>query len=102
MSIKYTLYALNISPQAIDIAQRSRFARVTKDYALVYSQDDIPQGKEVTDKDAYRLSKSDAKWLQDCNFAIIFEETKKKESEMVETLSEKIQLLEKILREGED
>ena len=100
--IKYALYAVPPTKEGLEIAQKSRFSRVTKDYALIYSDSKVDGGKEITDKDLYRLTKADSKWLQDCNYAIIFEETKKKEKEISESLSDTINRLEESLKESKE
>lgn len=93
----YKLYALPTSE--IEVAQKHRFARATVNYILIYSDEEVPNGKEITEENLFRLTATDTKWVQDCNFAIIFEETKKKENEISDSLSETINRLERILQE---
>lgn len=96
---KYKLYVLPLTEQSIEFSQGQRFSRITNRYIIVYTQDNLGVGKEVTEKDLYRLTQADADWLKDCNYALIFEETKKKEKEISESLSETIEQLETFLRE---
>lgn len=96
---KYKLYVFPLTEQTITFAEGQRFSRITKDYILVYSEGNFGDGKEVTENDLHRLSRADADWLRDCNFALIFEETKKKESELVQVLGEQIEQLEQALKE---
>ena len=93
----YKLYALPTTE--IESVQKYRFSRVTMGYILVYSDGEVSGGKEVTEENLYRLSAADSKWIQDCNFALIFEETKKREAEMSNNLSDTINRLERILQE---
>ncbi len=99
---EYKLYALRLNSDSISTAQNTRFARATKDYVLVYSDKAVKGGTEITESNLYRLSKDDVKWLRDCNYVIIFEETKKKEKEIANALGEKIELLEKSLKEEKE
>ena len=100
--IKYRLFALPPTNEGIEVAQKNRFSRVTKDYALVYSDEEVKGGKEVTEENLYRLTKADSKWIQDCNYAIIFEETKRKEKEISANLSDTINRLEEVLKESKE
>ena len=99
---KYKLYAFKPNEEGIEKAQKSRFSRVTKDYALIYSAEEVPNGVEITEENLFRLTSADSKWVQDCNFAIIFEETKKKEKEISNELSETINRLEQALQEAKE
>lgn len=96
--IKYDLYALPINETNLESVSNERFGRITRDYALIYSQSAPRDSVKLTDDDAYRLTAGDKQWLRDCNIAIIAEEMQENEADICSILSEQIDELEKRLK----
>lgn len=92
---KYKLYAQNITGENVAKAESQRFCRITSEYILIYTCGRKPyRSAEITPREIKRLTENDLLWLQDCNAALIMEQTKEKQSEIAEDLSKKMETLE--------
>lgn len=96
---EYRLYALKVDRKSIEAAMRERFNRITPDYILVYTDGKQPEHSIIMEEDdSKRLNDADVRWLLDCNVVIIAEEMKRREPELSEKISERIDALEAALR----
>lgn len=100
---KYKLYAQNITAQNVAKAESQRFCRITSEYILIYTYGRKPYGSvEITTGETKRLTANDRLWLQDCNAALIMEQTKEKQGEIAADLSKKMKTLEiELMKEKE-
>lgn len=102
----YRLYALPLSPENIALASKERFSRATPfpipGYVLIYSTSLVNNAVEITEEEVSRLSSGDSRWLFDCNVAIIAEEAKKHEAEVVKDLSFQLVALENELKKRKE
>ena len=100
---KYKLYAQNITGQNVAKAESQRFCRITSEYSLIYTYGRKPYGSvEITTGETKRLTANDRLWLQDCNAALIMEQTKEKQGEIAADLSKKMDTLEiELMKEKE-
>ena len=97
----YRLYAMLITPEAIELAGKERFSRVTANYALVYT-DKVIENKgvrEITQEESYRLSNDEQAWLLACNMVVITENTAENEAEFIKDISAKLEQVEEALKE---
>ena len=96
--IPYRLYALSTGKRGVEIAAQERFARVTPYYILIYTKSRKPVGAiDIADGEEKRLSDEDERWLIDCATAILAEEIEKNKPKLFDTLSERIEELEREL-----
>ena len=98
----YRLYAMPLNAQSIANAAQERFSRATPTpepgYVLIYTAGSAPEmSQEITKENINRLSPADERWLFDSNAALIAEEIRRREPEILSGLSEKIEALEKEL-----
>ena len=98
----YRLFALPLTTQNIGIASGERFSRATPSpapgYVLIYTTAEIPDAVEITENEVDRLSSGDSRWLFDCNTAILAEELKNHEADVVKDLSFRMEALEEELK----
>lgn len=100
LKIRYRLYALDVTREAMDKASAERFSRVTPFYVLFYTDGEIPtEGIELAGSETKRLSEEDERWLADCNFVILGEELERRKPELLKDLSERVDALERVLEE---
>ena len=95
---KYRLYALPYTSETVRTAERERFSRIAADYILIYTPKRRIDGVEITKAEAHRLSAPERRWIYDCNTALIAEQTRRHETEILQDLSDKIDKLEISLR----
>lgn len=95
---KYRLYALPYTVEAVRTAERERFSRIAADYILIYTHRKRADGVEITNTEAHRLSAPERRWLYDCNTALIAEQSRRQQGEILQSLSDKIDKLEISLR----
>lgn len=96
----YRLYAIPVGGDCIEKTSAERFGRITSEYALIYTCGKAPQdGVLLEEKHAQLMTDGDRKWLRDCNMAIIAEEMKKREQELCGDWSERLDILEELLKE---
>lgn len=96
----YRLYAMPTTPAALDGMGPQRFARITPDYSLVYTDKEKPHGSvEMKEEDATRLTAADENWLLSCNLTLIKEEIERKKPELLMRLAEKLENMEALLEE---
>lgn len=98
MSVAYKLYILPIGKNGIETATKERFSRITARYALVYTDKEVQEAVEVGEKEFGRLSDLEQSWIEECNVALIAEETEKKMPEIVAGVSEKLDAIERELK----
>lgn len=100
---KYRLYATQTTIDAIQYAKKSRFARITKQYTLIFTNGEKPENSvEITEKDGNRLTGEDKDWLLECYLQTVAAEIKEKEPEIAKRLEEKLKKLEEALREEKE
>lgn len=102
MQKKYRLYALPLNANSIEKASKYRFSRATPTpapgYVLIYTDGRKPnESVEIKNKDAERLSSADARWLYDSNAAIVADEIEKQKPEVLKSLSDSVEALEREL-----
>lgn len=95
----YRLFALPLSQDAVDAAQRERFSRVSAGYALIYTAGTVKNAVEIKESQTGLLTKAESEWLTDCNTIIIVEEAKKNEKKILESLNHRMTALEAALAE---
>lgn len=102
----YRLYALPLTSENIGLAAKERFSRATPSpepgYVLIYSASVMPDAIEITENEVSRLSGGDSRWLFDCNTAIIAEEIKRHEEEVVKDMAFRMEALESELRKRKE
>lgn len=72
--VRYNLYAVKLSQDALAAAERERFYRAGPTHILVYrrtGKNRIPGAVAV--KDAALLSPAEAAWLRECNMTLLQE-----------------------------
>ena len=71
--LKYRVYAMKVTPENIETAQRKyKYFRATKSYLLVYTEKRKPD-KSVLVRDVGQLPDADKGWVQGCNIIILDE-----------------------------
>ena len=104
----YRLYALPLTAENIALAAKERFSRATPSpepgYVLIYSETGTPicGAVEITENEVSCLSGGDSRWLFDCNTAIIAEEIKRHEEEVVKDMAFRMEALESELRKRKE
>lgn len=103
----YRLYALPLTAENIGKAANERFSRATPTpepgYVLIYTAADAPEGAaEITQERADLLTPADVRWLIDSKAAIIADELRKNETEVLKTMGEQVEALEHELRRKKD
>lgn len=97
----YRLFALPMSAEAVQTAQNERFSRVCAGYALIYTTNSIKGGVEISEEESRkRLSPVETEWLFDCNTAILADEMKRSEKQILASLSQRVTALEANLAEA--
>ena len=92
---RYRLFAMPFSLDSVKEATGERFSRISSGYVLIYTDGgEPPKSAEITESDVSRLSKQDQRWLLDCNIAILAEETKAHEAEILASVKERLDRLE--------
>lgn len=99
----YRLYAMALTWESIYIAERERFSRATPTpepgYVLIYTADKQPEGSRIiTEQQRDLLTKADMTWLSECGATILAEEAAKNQTQLMESLSERITALEEELK----
>ena len=98
--IKYVLYALEPTEENIKAVQDKRFYRITTKYILLYERyQRTTNYNAIGDSELSYLSYADKRWLLDCNFAIIAEETEKHKDEIAARMGLMLDQLEEALKE---
>lgn len=102
----WRLFAALTSAESIEAATAEKYSRVGRDYTLIYTtKKRLPGGLEaveISDRDAGRLTQTEAQWLMDCNIEILAAEAKKHSGEILQSLSVKVAALEKALKEEKE
>lgn len=76
--VVYKLYAFEPTEEVIEEMQDKRFCRITTKYVLLYDRiQRTTNYNEIGEDELHYLSAADKQWLQDCNMAIIAEETER-------------------------
>lgn len=106
---KWHLLAMANSERNIELVSTEKYARVTKDYILVYTistakfdkktQDMVLTYKELSADNLRYLSDSDIVWLLECATDIIRNITDDEEADMLANMSKSLERLEKNLAE---
>lgn len=96
---KNKLFALMYSTENVDYAATHRFARVTPDYILIYTNKTRlkpPTGKaaEIKKDDLNALTRLDEAWLFDCGITLLAERAMTNKAEGLKRLSEMVYRLE--------
>ena len=99
---KYRLYALPMNEESVRKAERERFSRITGDYVLIYRTGRMSKAVEVTESETHRLTEAERRWLYDCNMALIAEATHENMGGVLQSLSAKVDALEKALAEQKE
>lgn len=95
---KYRLFALPFAIESAKAATGQRFSRISSGYVLIYTDGEAPHNSaEITEEEVGRLTKQDARWLYDCNVALLAEETKAHEKEILASVKEQLDKLEEAL-----
>ena len=101
---KYNLYAFNNTEESVELATKYRFARITSDYTLVYTdklgiiEDSVCQPYIIIkESETGCLTAEDKDWLLNCNIVIIAEEAAKNKELILRGMSDTIKKLEKAL-----
>lgn len=102
LKIVYKLYALESTEENRVEATKHRFSRIASEpfpgYVLIYESGEKPKDAiEITGATVDRLTEQDEQWIRDCNLVVLTEEAKKHESEIVASMSRRIEELEKAL-----
>ena len=101
--IKYVLYALELTEENIKAVQDKRFYRITPGYILLYERyQRTTNYNAIGDSELSYLSYADKRWLLDCNFAIIAEETEKHKEEIAAQMGLMLDRLEEALKEEQN
>lgn len=97
----YSLFIMRCTQEAIVVAEKERFSRITPEYILILSKLRPAAVKcvEVPQESLRRLSHNDKSWIKDCLVVLTAEELKAKETEIISSLDDKIGELEAALRE---
>ncbi len=104
------LFITRLTERALEMFENEPYTRATKDYLLVYTDNDVASDTvaEVPTDAWARLTKAESMWLTKCQVDIINSELMKKAPEVVESINKRIDALEKALeaervnaREGE-
>lgn len=95
----YRLWALAYTQDAVEAATKQRFSRVGTEYVLIYAakKPRLPCA-EVTEDEVHRLTGAEMQWLTDCNTTLIFEETARQGTAIMQSMTDKIDALEKALK----
>ena len=94
--VTYHLYVLKTDKDGLAEAAKSRFSRICDKYVLVYTDKTLKAG-EITEKDVWRLNRTETEWLAQCNVQLLMEDAQRRKDEIQKEMSEKIQKLEKEL-----
>ncbi|WP_298021034.1 hypothetical protein [uncultured Dysosmobacter sp.] len=70
--IRYKLYAMKVSQEGLQRAERERFFMVTPTHILIYRRPwrKMPEGVKAVAPDI-RLSEKETEWLRECNLSIM-------------------------------
>ena len=69
---KYRLYAALLNEKTMRIAIETPYARISKNYALIYKRGNAPEGyKEIPEKAMPLLTQEEKQWLQETNVAVM-------------------------------
>ena len=99
--IKYVLYALKPTEENIKAVQDERFYRITTKYILLYKRRlQTTNYNVIGENELSYLSEADKRWLLDCNFVIIAEETEKHKDEIAARMNLMLDKLEEALKEN--
>lgn len=97
----YRLFAMPVNAESVEVAEKSRFARITPFYLLIYTDGAMAESAaEITESEVERLTSADRDWLLGCNMVLLAEDAKKREKEISASLGEKINRLEQALEEA--
>lgn len=109
---KNRLFAIVYSLENVNYASSFRFARVTPEYILIYTQRSrikppVGRAAEVKENDISLLSKMDEAWLFDCGVSLFADFAARQTREDADRLNNMINRLEKELeaesrKEGEE
>ena len=101
--VKYVLYAMEPTEENIKAVENKRFYRITSGYILLYERYQRKTNyNAIGDSELSYLSYADKRWLLDCNFAIIAEETEKHKDEVASYMGLMIDRLEEALKDEQN
>lgn len=99
----FRLCATPTTAEATAMTEGKRFSRITPDYTLVYTDEEMPDGwLFLAEEDAESLSQEDRRWLNDCNVALIAEEVARQKPKIVHRLADLLDEIEKRLKQNEE
>ena len=96
----YKLYITRLTDKALDAFAEEMFTRATKDYLLIYTDNDIQSESviEIPPEVAKeRLTRPESMWLTKCCVDIINSELIKKTPQVIDIINQKVDALEKAL-----
>lgn len=101
--MKYQLYAMPYSPEAVSDAVNHRFNRINGKYILIYECNKsvyVPTtGYHIIEQNEVDcLSEAEKLWLIECNTILIAEESEKNADQILQSFAEKLQRLEEELK----
>ena len=99
----FRLCAKPTTAEATAEIEGKRFSRITPDYTLIYTDEDLSEDWLVlTEEDAGSLSQEDRRWLNDCNVALIAEEVARQKPKIVHRLADLLDEIERRLKQNEE